>query len=531
MAKKTGSSLLSAILIVFILIIIPLSIIGGFAYLIRKAYLHQQELMVKEISELPEFSETEEFFAGIASKLELDYPIKPPGKTLNEIRKEINNAVREMVKEKFPPSALSEQIREINKKYDYASPGQEVAFYLISADKKVSGIYHKKEDLFIFVGDEQYRINDIRYTDRYLFDPATAHYLASKEIKKIQEEFRSEEEKFRQESRAKISQECYKNANYVLSKRGEWVPATEIFKETVEREKALFYKEKAEKISNIIEKHRLLATIPVKAPEKALEKNKEAAETSKKILDELSEFKKTQAEKRESAEKNMLESYEVRLKEKSEVLRQYYDAKNRYFSCAEKDKDILKRKFEDIEEKYKTILENLTEFEDELPLEKVNEIKIKLGIIKEKKRIVVDPAELENLGKKRSELEGKLDSLKEKFSQKQKEFEAAMEWGHKLQGMTTMMTARKCAWCNAYVPPNAHACACGKRIVTTIEEPEAADVTIAMKQNQKDINKIRTERDILRNRMAGCREELARIIKRLDFLQKEMNVPSDDSAN
>ncbi|GEM_PF-3373903 len=201
MAKKHykhGSGITGPLKVLATLLFIT-SVVAGIAFYgvsyYKSTYRNEQKLMTKELSEL-KMPADEEIRQEAAKSANLEYPVKPPTKTLAQITQEAQETARKLTDEKYNQKNMSEKLSDAMKLYVEAKPGQHVEFLSKNRSGPVKGTYKGKEGLFVLIDNEKYSMRDIFDEYKYLFDEDTATFKTQEKIKEIKSSYKLESDKF-----------------------------------------------------------------------------------------------------------------------------------------------------------------------------------------------------------------------------------------------------------------------------------------------------------------------------------------------
>jgi hypothetical protein len=234
---------------------------GG--YLLYRKACEKQAIEVKlEIEALSVFSEE-----AAAAEKGWDYPPLPPAKTEEEIKKQIQSAIKEKVDALYPKSDLQKKIFEISEKYAGAKIGDRVKLQKNNSRTMTEGVFYGRDGRFVKIDDNRIMAGDIQDEYHYLFDSSLAEKIVRDKI----EEFKHERKTLAEETAAQIDIEererLYPQAGYT-KQNGIWRPNDEIVNEYVQRRKAEFESEREKTITAIINRRKILGIIKVQLEEK-----------------------------------------------------------------------------------------------------------------------------------------------------------------------------------------------------------------------------------------------------------------------
>ncbi len=251
--------------IVIIPVVLIIVVLLGIQYF-KSAYRNEQMLMKKELSELKAMPD-EEIRIEAARSAKLEYPVKVPSKTPDQISKEAMDSARILAGEKFNQKNIAEQINDAMNTFKEASVGQQVEFMSKNRKGAVKGTFKGKEGIFILVDTDKYSIRDIYDEFRYLFDSDVATLKTQEKIKGIRNNFKSGADKFQEENRKRIVEELYASSGYFKTENGTWRAKNEIFEESYSALKQQKGNIRQSEILRIVQKHKLFGFFSVE-PEK-----------------------------------------------------------------------------------------------------------------------------------------------------------------------------------------------------------------------------------------------------------------------
>ncbi|HBC86988.1 MAG TPA: hypothetical protein DCZ94_08550 [Lentisphaeria bacterium] len=273
--KKHPSPFTGILKVLSGLIIVPAAlilIIYATIIYYKSAYKNEQKLLVKELSEVKIISD-EEIKQEAAKSAKMEYPVKPPSKTPDQITREAHETARKLTDEKFNQKNIALQIDDAIKSFNEASVGQQVEFLSKNRSGPVKGTYKGKDGIFVLVDMDKYSMRDIYDEFKYLFDSDAATFKTQEKIKQIKGSYKVEADKFYEENWKRIEQELYAKSGYVKSDGGSWRAKSDIFNEAYASLKSQKASSRMDEIRRIAEKHKVFGFIKVE-PEASIAEEK-----------------------------------------------------------------------------------------------------------------------------------------------------------------------------------------------------------------------------------------------------------------
>jgi len=275
------------IFLMLFMIAIPIVVLGAVTLYVIESYNGQKALMLKELSELGEFDPVQAEKTA-AEKLGVSLPVAPSSKKPDEINKEIEKKIAELVREQFQTRPYSDKIIEITKKFNPVKKGDKVEFLLNRPNSpSIKGTFEGTEGVFVIVDETKYRVSDIMDEFRYLFDADIADKISRDKVYEFEKDYKEKKKKFADGNKIKIENELYTKYGYLKTDDG-WTHAETLIKSAVDAGKKSFSAEKDQKKRQIYEKHRLFGIFAVSidkemggSPKGKDGKNTESAEPSK----------------------------------------------------------------------------------------------------------------------------------------------------------------------------------------------------------------------------------------------------------
>jgi hypothetical protein len=258
--KKKGKTVkfFAKLFVVFVFIALLVGLVGGIYCLYKNAYQKQKAEIEREIREIPVFSEED-----AARTRNWEYPPAEPAKTPEEIQMEIKEYIEEKTAELYPKKELAKRQFAIIKKYSPAKIGEKVTIQLNNSNMRLTGTYYGRDGIFIKLQNENIMLSDVADEYRYLFDEGLGDRIVAQEIEKMKKEELDKIEKFTVQATKDKEAELYPKYGHDREAGGQWRPHSEIVREFVEKSRVDYEKDKQNKISEIIKRHRILGTIKI----------------------------------------------------------------------------------------------------------------------------------------------------------------------------------------------------------------------------------------------------------------------------
>ena len=183
------------IFLTLFMIAIPLVVLGAATLYVFKSYESQKALILKEFRELGEFDAVQAEKTA-AEKLGVSLPIVPASEKPEEINKEIEKKLAELVREQFQTRQYSDKILEITKKFAPVKKGVKVEFLLNRPNNSsIKGTFEGTEGVFVIVDEKKYRVSDIMDEFRYLFDADIADKISRDKVYEFEKDYKEKKKK------------------------------------------------------------------------------------------------------------------------------------------------------------------------------------------------------------------------------------------------------------------------------------------------------------------------------------------------
>lgn len=263
--KQQPSWIAQVVLTLAVPVALAITVYIGYHY-VKNAYAHEQETMVKEISEV-KVPPDEEIREEAAKSANLEYPVAKPSKTPEQIAKESNFSAKMITDEKFNQKIIASQISGIINSFKEATPGQKIEFISRNAAGTVRGTYKGRNGIFVLVDTQKYSIRDIDEEYRYLFDSDLATAKTQEKINELKTSFKEESAKYFEENRKRIEDELYASSGYIRSGGGGWHAKSDVAEEAFNNLKSQKENARLQEIRRIVRKHKLFGIYSVTPPE------------------------------------------------------------------------------------------------------------------------------------------------------------------------------------------------------------------------------------------------------------------------
>lgn len=249
----------STVIAYTIVVLIPILLIGSIAWFINRSYQKNKELIIKEISDLGVFDDTSESMQ-LAKEMGIEYPVAPPSKTPDEIKKEIDIQIKDMLEKDFK-KMINKAKLEINRKYTPAKIGETVTIISRNSKSPIKGKYWGLDGNFVKIENAKIRLADVGEDFQYLFDEGLADKVCREKFAEIEEKYQYDRKVAIENLKKSLENELYPKYGYQMpDEYSEWISNEELFKQKLEKKRSAFEK----KISEIEKKHRLFGIIDIK---------------------------------------------------------------------------------------------------------------------------------------------------------------------------------------------------------------------------------------------------------------------------
>ncbi|MCF7853991.1 MAG: hypothetical protein K9N51_04270 [Candidatus Pacebacteria bacterium] len=174
----------------------------------------------------------------IAEELGLPWPVETPGRSLNEVKAELDTIIAAKVDEKFPPSRLDAIRAEIVAEYPMKTEGDTVAFTIrggLGPDADVEGVFRDVTATHVQIGRRWILKSDMDRETLAKFDRDVQQKLIERDFRRKAYVFTQQREDYERELKRDIYTKGFRDAGYVFRQNG-FVPANEVLAAAVRRD-------------------------------------------------------------------------------------------------------------------------------------------------------------------------------------------------------------------------------------------------------------------------------------------------------